>query len=89
MKHEDYITYPTWKKMIVLSETVSKLKIKHKRSIFHTVRNLPIASHDTFFPTLGVTAGCFCTWQILNDTKRNTAEVGERDDQAVVGAGAL
>ena len=60
-----YITHPIWRKMKTIALTVDGLKIREKRVIFNVIRNSPDASHDTFFPAFGITAGCFCTWQIL------------------------
>ena len=65
-----YITYPTWKKMLVLSSVVDSFQIRQKRLVFHTMRTHPNTTHDTFFPEFGMTAGIFCTWQILSDTRR-------------------
>ena len=65
----DYVTYPTWKKGIVISHSIERLVVRDKRLIFSVLR-AGDATHDTFFPAFGVTAGMFCTWQILNECKR-------------------
>jgi hypothetical protein len=61
------LTYPTWKKYIVLSSTVASLRMRDKRIIFDVMRNTPDLTHDTFFPYYGFTAGHFCMWQILSE----------------------
>ena len=65
-----YVTYPTWKKLVVLSATVDGLQIRQKRLIFHTMRTYAHTTHDTLFPEYGLTAGAFCTWQILSENRR-------------------
>ena len=68
-----YITYPIWKKMRAIATSIEKLQIRQKRIIFNVIRNSPDGSHDTFFPSLGITAGCFCTWQILGAPTTTTS----------------
>lgn len=77
-----YITYPTWKKMLVLSSVIDSFQIREKRLIFHTMRTYPNATHDTFFPEFGMTAGIFCTFQILSDTRRTRIRSTRGDDGA-------
>ena len=62
---DDYITVPIFTKINILSNTVGALQIREKRAIFTLIRSTPDATHDLFFPHVGITAGCFCTWQIL------------------------
>ena len=69
---ETFITYPTWKKYIVMSRVIESLKVKDKRNIFYTMRKTTDLSHHTFFPNYGITAGEFSIWQILADNKRKT-----------------
>lgn len=67
----NFITYPTWKKYIVLSCFVEKLRVREKRQIFHIMRRSGEAlEHDTFFPQYGITAGEFATWQILCEHRK-------------------
>ena len=63
-----YVTTPTFKKYNAVARTVSEIQIKQKRIIFQLLR--ANFDDDAFFPRHGFTAGMFCTWQILCDTKR-------------------
>lgn len=63
-----YITYPTWKKNIILSSMITQTKIKEKRCIFSLLRNNN--NSNAFLPVHGFTAGTFCVWQILSENKR-------------------
>ena len=73
MQNEEFfMTYPTWKKHIVLSKVIESLRVKDKRHIFHIMRKTENLSHDTFFPNYGFTAGDFSIWQILSDSKKKT-----------------
>ena len=66
-----FITYPTWKKYIVLSYFVESLRVREKRQIFHIMRrNFSILDHDTFFPMYGITAGEFAVWQVLSESRK-------------------
>lgn len=68
MQNEEFfITYPTWKKYIVMSKAIDSLRVKDKRHIFQVMRKTECLSHDTFFPRYGFTAGDFSIWQILCD----------------------
>jgi hypothetical protein len=35
------------------------------------MRKCPNLTHDTFFPTYGITAGEFAIWQILSETRKS------------------
>lgn len=65
------ITYPTWKKYIVISCAIEKLRVKDKRHLFHVMRKSDELTHNTFFPEYGITVGQFAIWQILSENKRN------------------
>ena len=65
-----FITYPTWKKYIVISYFVESLRVKDKRHLFHVMRRTDSLTHDTFFPTYGITAGEFAIWQILTESRK-------------------
>lgn len=66
-----FITHPTWKKYIVISCFVEGLRVKDKRHLFHIMRkSTKSLSHDTFFPTYGITAGEFAIWQILSESRK-------------------
>lgn len=65
-----FITYPTWKKYIVLSRVIGALRVKDKRHIFSIMRRTDELSHETFFPEYGFTAGEFTIWQILSDQRK-------------------
>ena len=69
---KSFITYPTWKKYIVVSRFVENLRVKEKRQIFHIMRNHGPGelSHDTFFPQFGITAGEFSVWQVLSENRK-------------------
>ena len=63
-----YMTYPTWRKHLVLSTVISSIQIKQKRTIFQLLRSNSDA--DAFLPEFGFTSGSFCIWQILSENKR-------------------
>ena len=70
-QERSYITYPTWKKYMVLSTYIDRLRVREKRQLFHIMRKSPIAlDHNLFFPHFGITAGEFATWQVLGDTRK-------------------
>ena len=70
MQEHTFITYPTWKKYIVVSCFVESLRVKDKRHLFHIMRKSSMLSHDTFFPNYGIFAGEFAIWQILSDSRK-------------------
>ena len=63
-----YITYSTYLKYLVVAASIKSLQVRDKRGIFSTLRTEQ--SPDVFFPSHGVTAGCFCIFQVLLDNKR-------------------
>ena len=66
-----FITYPTWKKYIVLSCFVDSLRVKDKRQLFQIMRRQgDELDHNSFFPAFGLTAGEFAIWQILSDNRK-------------------
>lgn len=66
-----FITYPTWKKYIVMSCFVEGLRVKEKRQLFHIMRrHHDILHHDSFFPQYGITAGEFAVWQVLSENRK-------------------
>ena len=67
---QQLITFPTWEKYIVISNTIESLKVKEKRLIFHTLRKTPEANRDYFFPSFGFTTAEFSCWQILSDGRK-------------------
>jgi len=70
MSERSFITFPTWKKYIVISCSVDSLRVKDKRQLFHIMRKTRNLSHDTFFPRYGITAGEFSIWQILSENRK-------------------
>ena len=66
-----FITYPTWKKYMILSCFVESLRVKDKRALFHIMRKSENLTHDTFFPSYGITAGEFAIWQILSENRKS------------------
>ena len=73
-----FITYPTWKKYIVISCFVESLRVKDKRHLFYIMRKSCDLCHDTFFPHYGITAGEFAIWQILSENRK--ARKNKTDD---------
>ena len=69
-QERNFITYPTWKKYMVLSCFIEALRVREKRHIFQIMRRSDQLSHDTFFPLYGVTAGEFSTWQVLTENRK-------------------
>lgn len=65
------IYHATWKKYLVLSHHVTSLSTKDKR-IVHSLLKRSDAKDTMFLPQYGITAGMFCTWQILRSTRRRT-----------------
>ena len=63
------LTYPTWRKHLILSSSISSITIKGKREIFGLMRKEK--NHDAFMPRYGFTPGSFCVWQILAEPKRS------------------
>ena len=66
-----FITYPTWKKYIILSCYIESLRVKEKRQLFHIMRRFSASlDHNSFFPQYGITAGEFAVWQVLSDNRK-------------------
>lgn len=65
-------TYGQWLKYVVLARAVAALEVRDKRALYQLLRQheAPDDGHDLFFPRHGFTAGAFCTWTILNETRR-------------------
>lgn len=80
------ITYPTWKKYIVISRMIDMLRVKDKRLIFQTMRRTDDLSHDTFFPHYGITAGDFAVWQILSEQKKTAKAASQTKSRPVASA---
>lgn len=69
--HQSFITYPTWKKYIVISCAVDSLRVRDKRHVFHIMRRSRELTHDSFFPMYGLTAGEFSVWQVLGEHRKH------------------
>jgi len=67
---QQLITFTTWEKYMVISNTIETLRVKDKRLIFHTLRKTPLATKDYFFPHFGFTTAEFSCWQILSDGRK-------------------
>lgn len=67
---KEFVTYPTWRKYLVLSREIEQLRVRDKRAIFHIMRTTPNLTHDTFFPQYGFTTGEFSMWQVLSDQRK-------------------
>jgi hypothetical protein len=66
------ITFPTWKKYIVISCYIEGLRVKEKRQLFHIMRrHSSILDHNSFFPLYGITAGEFAVWQVLSESRKS------------------
>lgn len=75
MEEHTFITYPTWKKYLILSRFIEHLRVRDKRQIFHIMRRYgDRLTHDSFFPHFGITAGEFATWQVLSDSRKNRSK---------------
>lgn len=70
-REHNFITYPTWKKYIIISCYVESLRVRDKRQLFHIMRKSDNLSHNTFFPSYGITAGEFAIWQILSESRKS------------------
>lgn len=70
MEWDSYLSFATHQKYVALARTVELLQVKEKRFLFSLMRTCPQSSHELFFPQYGFTAGAFCTWHILSDSKR-------------------
>lgn len=66
----------TWKKYIIISVVVDKMRVREKRSLFNIMRTQNVDA-DTLFPAYGLTAGEFATYQVLGDNVRRRT-IGER-----------
>lgn len=64
------LTFPTWEKYIVLSNTIESLKVKEKRYIFSCLRTNECTC-DSFFPIFGFTTAEFAVWQVLGDGRKS------------------
>lgn len=83
MEEHTLITYPTWKKYLILSIFVEQLRVREKRHIFHIMRrHIDTLSHDSFFPQYGITAGEFATWQVLAESRKNRIKKQSRREPA-------
>ena len=65
------ITYPTWKKYVVLSKFIEQLRVRDKRQIFQIMRRAENLTESTFFPHYGFTAGEFSVWQVLSENRKS------------------
>lgn len=66
-----FITYPTWKKYMILSSYIEGLRVKEKRRIFHIMRKQGATlNHDSFLPQYGFTTGEFAVWQVLSEHRK-------------------
>jgi len=66
-----FITYPTWKKYMILSCFIETLRVKDKRQLFHIMRRYgKDLDHNCFFPQYGITAGEFAVWQVLSESRK-------------------
>lgn len=56
-----------------MRDYVKNLRMKEKRCLFLLIRNTQGLSPNTFFPHLGITAGHFATFQVLNEHSKKTS----------------
>lgn len=57
-----------WERSVLIAKTVRELPSKIKRMIFTYLRD-PDTTENTFFPSLGITAGEFAVFHLLEDVK--------------------
>ena len=75
-----FITYPTWKKYIIMSCFIEGLRVRDKRHIFHIMRkHFDTLDHNSFFPQYGITAGEFAVWQVLSENRKTRTKKNETD----------
>lgn len=74
---QSLVTFPTWEKYIVISNSIENLRVKDKRFIFHTLRKTPEATENYFFPHFGFTTSEFACWQILTDGRKQRKKKDE------------
>jgi hypothetical protein len=67
-EYKDMMSYATFVKYNHINAYMSTINVREKRNVFNCLRESE--NDDTFLPHLGITSGCFCVWQILNDGKR-------------------
>lgn len=70
MNHLPNTNIPTYHKYQVMYEVLKVMRIKHKRRIFHLMRECEGLTINTFFPHFGITAGEFSTWHLLTENLR-------------------
>lgn len=77
------ITFPTWKKYVIMESVMRDLGIRVKRRFFALIRNTPDVSCDHYHTTVGVTIGEFSVWYYLNNTgKSKTQRRSKNTDDA-------
>ena len=64
------ITYPTWEKYTVLSQSIFGLTIREKRAIFQMARSASPLTADLFFPAFGITFSEFAVWYTLGEQRK-------------------
>ena len=64
-----YLSYPTWVKYNTAYACVRSWPVKKTRSVIQRIRNTPQCDHSHFLPSEGITAGAFCVWHLLTETK--------------------
>lgn len=65
------ITFPTWKKYVIMESVMRDLGIRVKRRFFAHIRNTPDVSCDHYHTTAGVFFGDFSVWYYLNNTGKS------------------
>ena len=60
------ITFPTWKRYMILHYLFSTFTINTRREFFAMLRKAHEVTPHHFSPKYGVTMGDFCTWYHMN-----------------------
>ena len=65
-------TAATYRKFNCMREAIAHLRVRDKRSIFLLMRTAEELTTDTFFPSMGFTAGEFAVGQVLSENNRKS-----------------
>lgn len=63
----------TWAKYMVLAYVVEHMTTRERRNIFMHMRNTPSSDEDWFFPHYGLTAGEFCVFHTVQQSRQRAA----------------
>lgn len=60
----------TWSKYLILAYVVDHMQTRVRRNIFMHMRNTADCDEDWFFPRHGITAGEFCVFHTLHQSRQ-------------------